>query len=289
MALVTLFNEFIEVSANKTFEIPFMIDDLSDVVISIGCLDNDIPFGNGRNNEVQARVETEAGLEILPDEISNDNLVFKGKHLSPGNYRLIITVGRYSYESYSKVRIKAQSDLQMETIIIPSTANTEKHGLIQAHLYYKTRSTPIEDATVSVGEHIFDNAGDGYYVSTFPSGFVNESVLINLFARGNFEEIAFQRNHSRVVKAYSGELVFIGPYNWEVTRATTDPSTITAITLRVGVEVKKAGRYGVVVWITDITNDEHAGIEADDWLDEPPASSRKPKASGVTSPICQVV
>jgi hypothetical protein len=248
--------------------IPFVVDYVKDVVISLGWLEDE---------RVQVSLETKDGIPLQLNRSNSRQFFFEDNELGIGEYKLIITSGDEIHPYQSKLNIQAESDLQMETIIIASTANTNKLGSIQTQLYFKDGNLPVENATVSVGTHIFDYTGNGLYVSTFPPGFIDESVLIDVSARGYFKGVAFQRNHVQVVKALSGELVLTGPYNWHVLHDLDSPSTIKSIILDVGVDVKKKGKYEVSAWITDVNDRERPGMEKD-WLAKPTEDSKRKRA-----------
>ncbi len=270
MPLVTLFKEFVEITPGCVINIPFTVDTIEDVLIQVG---------GGLSLEVQSRIETQSGELILANTAIDSELLFPGSKLKANNYRLVITVGNINMPFYAKVIIEGYGYLQMETIVIPSTLNSPKTGLIQTHLFYKEPDTPIEDATVSIDTHILENRGNGIYATTFPPNFTTETGLIDVYARGYYQGIAFQRHYGQVVKAFGGELIFTGPYSWQVIRDSADLSIVTSIILHFGVEVRKSGSYGVGAWITDVSDQKIAGQDQE-WLAEKPANIPNRAESG---------
>jgi hypothetical protein len=274
LALVTLFREFVEITPNCVIIIPFTIDNLHDVCIRPG---------GGLNDETVAKIETETGQPVPIEAFRYDDFFFPGTSLAPGNYELTIMAGEIKSPYYSKVKIEGQSDLQMETIIVPPTANSDRHGLVQIRLFHQDYDTPIEDATVNIYERILEHKGNGIYTTTFPESFATDEPyakdgeIVSIYARGFYQGVAFQRHHEQIVRAFNGDLQFVPPFSWEVIRDANDPAVVTSVVLKVEVDVRKKAKYEVNGSITVADNKEIA-LQYRDWL--APEPENPPKKAG---------
>jgi hypothetical protein len=270
LALVTLFREFVEVTSNCVITIPFTVDNVQDVCIRPA---------RGLNDESTAKIETEAGQLVPVEAFRYDDFFFPGTTLTPGNYKLIITAGEVKNPYYSKVKIEGQSDLQMETIIVPPTANSDRRGLVQIRLFHSDYGTPIEDATVNIYGRILEHKGNGIYTTTFPQSFATgeyarDGELVSIYARGSYQGVLFQRHHEQIVKNFSGDLIFSEPYKWEIIRDANNPVLITSVVLQFGVNVRKKADYNFNAVITS-NNDREIGKQYEDWLAPKPENPPK--------------
>jgi hypothetical protein len=275
LALVTLFREFVEVTSNCVITIPFTVDNVQDVCIRPA---------RGLNDESTAKIETEAGQLVPVEAFRYDDFFFPGTTLTPGNYKLIITAGEVKNPYYSKVKIEGQSDLQMETVIVPPTANSDRRGLVQIRLFHSDYGTPIENATVNIYGRILEHKGNGIYTTTFPQSFATgeyarDGELVSIYARGSYQGVAFQRHHEQIVKAFNGDLLFVPPFSWNVIRDTHDPTVVTSVILKAGVEVRKKAKYEVSGSITVADNKEVA-LQYRDWFAPEPENPAKKACGG---------
>jgi len=247
MFLVTILEQFIRMNLNTELVIPFVLDDVTNVIVDIGYLDSSL----------QAVLKTDTGKIVHYDDIiHNTKLLFKNKKLRDGSYHLIINIDSAATGSERKIKIIAQSDLQMKINITPLTFNTNKQSLIQAKFYYKDYHAQIEDAKVSVKTsagtvYTLKHQDDGLYSDLFPTELTQSIVLIDVYAKGIFGEKPFQRQHTQIVHPRNGQFLFTGPYNWEVVADLNKISFIKEVSLNFDVQVRQTAKYGVAATIND--------------------------------------
>lgn len=155
-----------------------------------------------------------------------------------------------------------ENNLQIDIVIIPAPANTNKYGMLKVHSYNKVSNQPVNDAKVMAGSAVFTFSGEGIYSYTFVPPLSDEPLFVEINVSGIFEGLNFQRQYLEKVPVINGDIIFFDDFEWLIDRAAK------TVALGFTVEVKKSALYGITAVITDFSQ-EKKGLEGTEFDLEP--------------------